>query len=193
MTPLVQTVTDFLATGTVVLDGLAIFLLIILITPLKRRGWGRVIERFVGDNAILFAFIVAGGSVVGSLFYSQVAGFAPCLLCWIQRAFLYTEAVILLVAMLARRDEFRRKYGEFVRRVTLALSIIGAPIAAYHVYLQLSGANALLPCSAVGPSCEFVYFIEYGYVTIPTMALTAFVLIILFMASRREKRGDMKW
>jgi disulfide bond formation protein DsbB len=87
--------------------------------------------------------------------------------------------------MAARKDEFKRKYGEFVRRTTLALSIIGAPVAAYHMYLQFGG-NTLIPCSATGPACEFVYFVEYGYVTIPTMALTAFVLIILFMLCRRK-------
>ncbi len=188
MNPLVQTATNALSSFTVILDGLAVFLLIILITPLKRRSWGRKIETFFGRNAILFAFLVAIGSVAGSLFYSQVAGFAPCLLCWIQRAFLYTEAVILFVAMVARKDEFKRKYGEFVRRVTLILSIIGAPIAAYHTYLQFGG-NTLIPCSATGPGCEFVYFVEYGYVTIPTMALTAFALIILFMFCRRKNEG----
>ena len=189
MPPFVQNVTDLLSITTVALDGLAIFLLIILVTPLKNRGWGREIEHFFGKNAILFAFLIAAGSVAGSLFYSQVAGFKPCLLCWIQRAFLYTEAVILFVAMIARKDEFRRKYGEFIRRTTLLLSIIGAPIAAYHVYLQLSGANALIPCSAIGPGCEFVYFIEYGYVTIPTMSLTAFALLIIFMLCRRKNQA----
>jgi disulfide bond formation protein DsbB len=188
MAPLTQTVTNILSAATVALDGLAVFLLIILVTPLKKRGWGKKIEVFCGKNAILFAFLIAAGSVAGSLFYSQVAGFAPCLLCWIQRAFLYTEAVILFIAMVARKDEFRRKYGEFVRRTTLILSIIGAPISAYHTYLQFGG-NALIPCSATGPGCEFVYFIEYGYVTIPTMALTAFALIILFMLCRRKDEG----
>ena len=186
MTPFVQSVTNFLSALTVIGDGLAVFLFLILVTPLKRGGWGRKIETFFGKNAVWFAFLIAAGSVAGSLFYSQVAHFEPCLLCWIQRAFLYTEAVILFVAIMARRDEFRRKYGGFVRRITLWLSVIGAPVAAYHVYLQLSGINALLPCSAVGPSCELVYFIQYGYVTIPTMSLTAFVLIILFMLCRRK-------
>ena len=191
MTSLVQTVTDILSAGTVILDGLAIFLLIILITPLKNRGWGKKIENFFGAHAVLFAFLVAAGSVAGSLFYSQVAGFKPCLLCWIQRAFLYTEAVILFIGVAARKyqnEMAKRKYHEFVRRAALALSIIGTPIAAYHMYLQFGG-NTLVPCSAVGPSCEFVYFVEYGYVTIPTMALTAFVLIILVMVCRRGKEG----
>src|SRR5581483_7219548 len=107
MSPSVQSFTDLLSALTVVLDGLAVFLLIILATPLKKRGWGRKIENFFGRNAILFSFLVAAGSVAGSLFYSNVAGFRPCLLCWVQRAFLYTEAVILFVAMAARRDEFR--------------------------------------------------------------------------------------
>ena len=54
--------------------------------------------------------------------------------------------------------------------------------------LQLGGGS-LIPCSATGVSCEFVYFMEYGYVTIPMMCLTAFALVILFMLFHRKNSG----
>jgi disulfide bond formation protein DsbB len=184
MTPLVQTVTNVLSFGTVIFDVLIVFLLIIILTPLGEKGWGKKVGDFFGNNAILFAFLITAGSVAGSLFYSEFAHFAPCELCWIQRGFLYTEAVILFLAIFARKEEHVRKFGELIRRTCLVLSAVGFPISAYHTYLQLGGGS-IVPCSAIGPTCQYVYFIQYGYVTIPSMALTAFAFIILLMLFKK--------
>jgi disulfide bond formation protein DsbB len=186
MSPVVQFVTNILSFGTVVSDVFVLFLFVIILTPLGERGWGKKVTDFFGDHAILFSFLIALGSVVGSLFYSEYAHFAPCELCWIQRAFLYTEAVILFVAMFARKKEHVRRFHAWTQKACLILSAIGFPIAAYHVYLQLGG-GAIVPCSAIGPSCQYVYFIQYGYVTIPTMSLTAFALILAFMLLRKPR------
>lgn len=179
MTPLVQNFTNILSLGIVILDIVAVLLLIILITPLKNRGGGKKIADFVGDNAVLLAFVIAVCSVGGSLFYSEIAQFAPCLLCWWQRIFLYPQAILLFVALIARKED--------VRKYCLSLSAIGIVISVYQTFLQLDLAgNDLIPCAATGVSCQHVYFLEYGYVTIPTMALTAFALIILFMLFKKR-------
>lgn len=177
MAPFVQNVTDILSFAIVLLDILAVFLFIVLITPLKKSGWGKSLYNFFGANAIFFSFLIAIASVAASLFYSGVAGFEPCLLCWWQRIFLYPQAIILFIAFVQR--------DERVRTYCLTLSGIGALISTYHSYLQFGG-EALAPCSATGVACEHVYFMEYGYVTIPTMALTAFILIILFLLFRKK-------
>jgi disulfide bond formation protein DsbB len=179
MAPLTQHVTDILSFIIVVSDALAVVLFVLLMTPLKDRGFGKKIADFFGTNAIVFSLIIALASVAASLYYSDVAGFAPCLLCWWQRILLYPQAVILLIAFIAN-DERVRKY-------CLTLSGIGIFVSIYHTYLQFGG-NALIPCSANGVSCEHVYFVEYGYVTIPTMALTAFALILLFMLFKKPER-----
>lgn len=184
MTPLVQTVTNILSFGTVIADVVVVFLLLILLTPLGEKGRGKKIASLFGDHAILLSFLVAAGGVVGSLFYSEYAHFAPCELCWIQRGFLYTQAVILFLALFARKEEHVRKFGNWTQKACLILSGIGFPIAAYHTYLQLGGGS-LIPCSATGPACSYVYFIQYGYVTIPSMSLTAFALILCFMLLRK--------
>ncbi len=188
MTPIVQNVTDLLAFFTVLADILGICLLILVATPLYDRGIGKRIGAFFGKYAVLFSFLIAIGGVVGSLFYSEFAHFRPCILCWIERGFLYTDAVIFIVAIMARKEEYVRKYGNFIRNCTLTLSSLGLIVSIYHSYLQLGG-NSLFPCSATGTSCEFVYFMEYGYVTIPMMALTAFALIILFMVLHKKNSG----
>ncbi|HUC31659.1 MAG TPA: disulfide bond formation protein B [Candidatus Paceibacterota bacterium] len=189
MTLLVQAVTNILSLGTVASDVLVLFLFAIILTPLGEKGWGKKVTTFFGDHAILFSFLVALGSVVGSLFYSEFAHFAPCELCWIQRGFLYTEAVILFVAMFARKEEHVRRFGDWTRKACLTLSAIQFPISAYHVYLQLGGGS-IIPCSATGPSCQYVYFIQYGYVTIPSMALTAAALILAFMLLKKPGSAE---
>ena len=93
-----------------------------------------------------------------------------------------------IVAMIARKEEHVRKYGNFVRNCALALSSAGLLVSSYHAYLQLGGSS-FFDCSATGVSCEYVYFIQYGYVTIPVMAVTAFALIILFMAFHKKNSG----
>ena len=179
MTPLVQTVTNLLSIGIIILDALTVFLLVLLITPLRRSRRGKAVLDFFGKNAVALSLFVVLGSVAGSLFYSEVAHFVPCLLCWWQRILLYPQAIILLVAFITN--------DERVRRYCAALSAIGAVIAVYHTYLQFGG-NELIPCAANGVSCERVYFVTYGYVTIPTMALTAFALIlILCLIPRRSQ------
>jgi len=182
MTPFVQTITDIASFGTVVLDVIAIALLVILITPLKHRGNGKKIAEFIGERALLLSFIAALAATAGSLFYSNIAGFAPCELCWWQRIFLYPQSILLLIAFI-KKDENMRLHS-------IVLSAIGAVIAVYHTFLQL-GVNPLLPCSATGPSCTFVYFLEYGYVTIPTMSLTVFALILLFMLAPNPRRKEI--
>ena len=73
---------------------------------------------------------------------------------------------------------------------SIVLSSIGALISIYHTFIQFGG-TPLGDCGISGVSCEHVYFLNYGYVTIPTMALTAFVLILLFMFSPNPKHRQV--
>jgi disulfide bond formation protein DsbB len=187
MTPFVQFVTNILSLGTIASDIMVIVLFAVILTPLSEHDWGKKIDNLVGSHAMILSFLVALASVVGSLFYSEFAHFAPCELCWIQRGLLYTQAVILFLALFAQKEERVRRFQNFTQKACLALSAIGFPIAAYHMYLQFGG-GALVPCSAVGPTCSYVYFITYGYITIPTMSLTAFALILCFMLLRRPAK-----
>ncbi len=180
MTTLVPFAIDFSSVLTIAADAFVLFLFALLLTPLQDRGWGKKAASWLGRSAIHLSFAIGAASVVGSLFFSEVAGFAPCELCWIQRGLLYTLAVVLAVGLIARKSERRRAFDNFMRKAGLAISAIGFPVAAYNVYLQFGG-NSLIPCSATGPSCSFVYFVRFGYVTIPTMSLTAFALIIALM------------
>lgn len=184
MTLFVRNITDLFSFGVLVLDILAVGLFLILITPLKRRGWGRAVADFFGERAMLLSFFVALVATGGSLFYSEVAGFVPCVLCWWQRIFLYPQTILLFIALLKRDENMR--FHAFV------LSGVGALISLYHTFVQF-GWESAFPCPATGGvSCQVLYFLEYGYVTIPTMALTVFVLILLFMSAPNPKKREIK-
>lgn len=121
---------------------------------------------------IFFAFLIAFFSAAASMFYSGVAKFPPCDLCWYQRIVLFPQVLLLGMAVI-KKD---KKITDYV----LAFSIIGAVIAAYNYYLQLGG-NPFIPCSAGGVSCAQRFVWEFGYVGIPMMSFTGFAIIICLM------------
>lgn len=177
MSQVVQLITQFLAAGTVAADAVIILLAAIFATFYFKKDFdfkpGRDIISFFGKNAVLFSFAVALASVIGSLYYSEIAGFEPCKLCWIQRIFIYPQAIILGMAL--RKEDIR------VADYCIALSGIGAIFSAYHQYLQFGG-RSLFACSINGVSCSQRLILQFGYVTIPMMMLTGFILIILLMS-----------
>ncbi|OGY68707.1 MAG: hypothetical protein A3B94_01990 [Candidatus Jacksonbacteria bacterium RIFCSPHIGHO2_02_FULL_43_10] len=112
--------------------------------------------------------------MLGSLFYSEIAGYEPCQLCWWQRILMYPQVILLGVAWL--------KEDQGIVLYSIALSSLGALIAGYNYLLQI-GFVPSIGCSAVGYSinCSQRFVMQFGYITIPMMALTAFLLIISFM------------
>lgn len=117
-------------------------------------------------------FAVSLVATLGSLFYSQVAGFVPCELCWYQRIFMYPQAILSGLALM-KKDENIAEYS-------LALASIGTLISLYHNYLVYGGASSGV-CSLSAASCAVKVITSFGYITIPLMALTAFVLLILLL------------
>ncbi len=168
----------FSALGIVVAHIAVILVLVSFIFFPKSR---LKIINFIGKNGILFAFLVALFSTLASLFYSQIIGFAPCQLCWYQRIFMYPLVLILFVA-LVKKDHHVIDYA-------LSLAFVGGTISLYHNYVYFGGKSLSCGIFARGASCLQPYVLEFGYVTIPIMALTAFALIIIFLfAERYNKR-----
>jgi Disulfide bond formation protein DsbB len=126
----------------------------------------------LGSAALLAAFVVAALATIGSLYFSEVAHFEPCRLCWYQRIAMYPLVVILGISA------WRRDPG--VRRYAAPVAVIGALIATYHYALEWlpwldSGA-----CSASTP-CTIIWFREFGFVSLPYLALSAFLLIVALL------------
>lgn len=164
-------VVDSLSALTIV--GHAIILTLIIALLLGKRG--EKFSRPFASHALGLMFIIALIATLGSLYFSEIAGWNPCKLCWLQRIFMYPQVVLLSIA-LWKRDAT-------VARYILGLSLIGAVIAAYHYYIQMydiiaAPDNPATPCDTSGESCVKTPFTHFGYITIPMMALTAFALNI---------------
>jgi disulfide bond formation protein DsbB len=159
----------------------AVLAVILFILLFSRNNSLLGARRLITKHALLLAFLVSLSAVFGATLFSNVVGFAPCDLCWYQRIALYPQAVIFGVALL------KKNYSAF--SLLLPLSFIGVGIALYHSLIQWGvGQISFLPCTAVGAECSKVFFTEFGFVTIPFMSLTAFLLLIAI--SLLAKKSD---
>ena len=119
---------------------------------------------------LLVAWTIAATGLLGSVFFSEVMHFPPCTLCWYQRICLFPLVAILAVGIV-RQDPAATRYA-------LPLVWIGLGISIYHnlVYYGVI-PETLTPCSE-GVSCSEVQLELLGFITIPLMALAAFLAII---------------
>ena len=172
-------VTTFLAILTL-LAALAI-LAGLVVTVLG--GLPRVRE-LLGPTALWLAFGVALTATAGSLYLSEVVGLIPCMLCWYQRIAMYPLVIVLGIAA------WRRDAG--IRRYVAPLAGIGALIAAYHAALQRLPGLPSGACSADAP-CSAIYVERFGFVTIPVMALVAFLAILVLLLILAPGARDEPW
>jgi disulfide bond formation protein DsbB len=173
MSPFAENSIHLLGTAVLVAQIAVIVFIVGLFIPKFKQS---AVFRAVGSNAILLGFFFSLFGSLGTYFFSVVLGFEPCYFCWYQRMFLFPQVILFAIA-LWKKDERVVDYS-------IALSVIGGLISIYHYYGQMFNTSAL-PCAAEAVSCAKREFLEYGYITIPMMALTAFLIIILLMISRK--------
>lgn len=136
----------------------------------------------ISDAGVWLAFLVAAGATLGSLYFSEVAGFVPCRLCWFQRIAMYPLAPILLVGAL-RRDPGVRWYA-------VPLAAIGVAISGWHTLIEWRPALDTGECELTGPSCTFVWFREFGFLSLASMALIGFLTVLILLLVRFPARLD---
>jgi disulfide bond formation protein DsbB len=119
------------------------------------------------------AFGAALTATLGSLYYSEIAGFVPCTLCWYQRILMYPLSLILLIAIL--------KQDEGVFDYVLPFSVLGLGVSTYHYLIQLGVIGHSAACT-VGIPCGLRWVNYLDFVTIPLLALIAFAIITVTMA-----------
>lgn len=128
-------------------------------------------------DALRLAALFALTATAGSLYLSEVRHFPPCELCWFQRIAMYPLAVVLPIAAW-RRDRD-------VWRYAVPLALLGGAVSIYHYQLERFPDQASIACSVEVP-CTAVWFIHFGYITIPLMALTAFAAIATLLTIGRR-------
>lgn len=170
-----------LALGTVALQVLAAVLLVVFVLRKKVPVLNDIAVQ-IGNFGLLGTFLVALVASGMTLYYESL-GFEPCPLCWWQRIALYPEIVLLGMAL------WREKYRAAAVDFAIVLSILGAGVALYHHALQMLPGSGL-PCPATGVSCAQRIFFEFGYVTYPLMALSAFVFLIATLLIVRSQRAQ---
>lgn len=182
MTPLVSQLNFFLALGTLVSQLLAAGLLGLIIFEWKTKKQtelGTLLSRY----ALPFVFCFTLVSSALTLVYSEVFGFLPCSLCWFQRIFLYPLIILSGIALVARD-------GARVAKYLIGLAIPGAVIALYQHYLQMGGSEFVpCPASGAGADCAQRILFEFGYITLPLMSFSGFVLVIvlaILLTSRHQ-------
>ena len=128
---------------------------------------------------LFFAWLVATIATVGSLFFSEVMMFPPCVMCWYQRICMYPLVVILLVGLFPLDTN--------VTRYAMPLTLIGLFFAIYHnlLYYKIL-PESVQPCSQ-GVSCTSDYINWFGFVTIQLLALVAFALMTLLLILFQQK------
>ncbi|MRH44144.1 disulfide bond formation protein B [Aquibacillus halophilus] len=123
-------------------------------------------------------------AMLGSLFFSEIMGFVPCELCWYQRILMYPLVVIYGYALI--KKDINLGFPGFI------LSGIGIFVSGYHYLIQklpmLSENGA--SCGIVPCNVEYINYL--GFITIPFLALTAFIVIFSFhsMLLIQQRRRD---
>lgn len=175
----VSFVNNILSILTIFSLGLSGVLVILLV--FKSSKISKSVLGFVSKNVIYLTLLVATIAMFGSLFFSEVAGYTPCKLCWYQRILIYPQVFLLWFAMIIK-DKNIVKY-------VLLLSVLCIPLSFYHYLLQFQYVPEIT-CSVVGysASCAEKFTATFGFVTIPLMAfatvLTNTILSVVYLRGK---------
>ena len=129
-------------------------------------------------NVLFLGWLIASVSTLGSLFFSHVMEFAPCVLCWYQRIFLFPLVLVLAAGLFP----FDGKVVKFA----LPLAIAGWLTALYHNLLYAGIIpESIQPCSK-GVSCTEEYLDLFGLLTIPMLSILSFSAIAALLITLKR-------
>ncbi|MFD2608360.1 disulfide bond formation protein B [Deinococcus taklimakanensis] len=144
---------------------------------------------FSRDNRLYAAWVVALVATLGSLYFSNVKGYQPCVLCWYQRICMYPLALWLGIAAL------RGDLG--VRAYALPLAVLGWGFALFQNLETWGVVETIKACSpsSGAVSCTTPWPVWGSgalaslntILTIPALSLIAFTLIIALLAWKRPR------
>lgn len=150
------------------LIGTGIFYLVQKLTGRGRSYWKKYTD-FLSHYYRELSLLVATVATSGSLFMSNILGWSPCRLCWFQRIMMYPLVILGAVSLVLEKDD--------VEDYMLPLVLIGAAIALVHSLIQRYEQFSSAGCSLTSVSCSTKYTFYFGYISVPVMALTAFIAI----------------
>jgi disulfide bond formation protein DsbB len=153
---------------------LAAFVFVGILALFGVRGPLDAVRGVLWGYELWLAFLVAAAATGGSLFYSEIAGFVPCELCWYQRICMYPLTILTLLPALA--SDYR------IARYLLPLPVVGACISVYQILIEEGVVSQSQECVISAPGgCATKWTDQFGYLTIPVLTLTAFALVFAFL------------
>lgn len=180
--------TTIVSTGVLLCIPLIVLLLCVRYT--RSVPYGEWIRGQIQEHGMVLGFIITLFATFGALTYSNVFMFAVCEFCWYQRIAIYPMIVLLGMAAI-RKDTFIKPY-------VIVLATIGILISTYHWFVHMvafygsqSAADGLVPCDATSllPACSQSEILEYGFITIPFMAIVTLGLVITLMLFVKNRRA----
>lgn len=174
-------VTAMLAVLAVVAQvSLAAFAAVLLLRLAGVRGPLRAVRDTLAGTELWLAFLVALVATSGSLFFSEIQHFVPCKLCWFQRIAMYPLVLLALPAFFGDR---------LAARWFLPLPVAGLGVSLWHILVERGVVEDTQSCRISAPGgCATKWIEQLGYVTIPTLAATAFALIAILLALAAARR-----
>ena len=135
------------------------------------------------ETALLIIWVQSLIATLGSLYFSEIRGYIPCDLCWIQRIFMYPIVIMTTIAYIQNNAK--------IAVTTATFAVIGGCISLYHYGIQKIDFMTESAPACSSASCTGQYINWFGFVTIPFLALTAFIIIAaasfyLLKASKEE-------
>jgi len=144
------------------------------------------VNNWLNENSMYIALAAAWIAMCGSLYFSEVAGYVPCLLCWYQRILMYPLAGVIAIGLL-RRDANLPYY-------VLPFSLLGIGVSSYHYLLEKTDLFDGAAVCRSGVSCTTQWINWFGFMTIPFLALIAFIVItimaVIAMANHQPATED---
>jgi disulfide bond formation protein DsbB len=176
-------VSTFLAVLALLAFG-AVMLTVLLVAADRSRllpGAVDAARAVAGPGALWLAAAVAIVATAGSLYFSEVAGYVPCALCWYQRIAMYP--LVLLLGVAAVRGDVG------IRRYVGPMAVIGALVSLYHIGVERLPGLPTGSCSLDAP-CDLIWVERFGFVTIPVMALAGFLAILTLLFAYAGRGAD---
>jgi disulfide bond formation protein DsbB len=133
-------------------------------------------------NLLFVSWLLASVATLGSLFFSDVMGLPPCVLCWYQRIAIFPLVLVLGAGLLS--------FDAGVVKYSLPLAGAGWLVALYHTLLYWGVLpKEVQPCTG-GVPCTDRNLDLFGFLSIPLMSLLALSAIVslLFLLWRRVSR-----
>lgn len=125
------------------------------------------------DSLLFLAWASSLVATMGSLYFSEIMKYEPCVLCWYQRILMYPMVILLGVAYV-RKDFQAAIYSTILSGIGLLVSLYHYSIQKVSILTESAPACGRVPCTG-----EYINL--FGFITIPFLALTGF--IIIFIAS----------